>query len=173
MPNTNTQPVISMPAIFASAFCQKLEAWDTHKFIDSQFGGTADAEVHNSEFEHRTFQYARNASDDYEAGKWERFAMLNKTAFFVCPADSEKVYDIGDYVVDEKTFGLVCSLIGLDEATSRPVEQQAVADIFYSQSQALIKSIVKTFESLESIKLSESDRIELLNYQALISEYAD
>jgi hypothetical protein len=173
MSNTDTQTAISMPALFANAFCQKIEACDTYTFIDSQFGGTADAEVHNGEFERRTFEYARNACDDYEGGKWERQSVLDKAAFFVCPVDSEATYEIGDYVVDNKTFGLICSLIGLDEASCRPAGQQAVADIFYNQSQALIESIVAVFESLETSELSDADRAELLSFQTLITENAD
>ena len=173
MSDTNTQTVISMPALFTTAFCQRVESCDTHSFLDSQFGGTADAEVHNGEFARRTFEYARKASDSYEGGTWHRFKMLDNTGFFMCPADSEATYDIGDYVVDNKTFGLICSLIGLDEATSRPASQQAEADIFYNQSHALISSIVDVFESLETPELSDADRAALLSFQAVISEYTD
>lgn len=152
----NKQASFTMPQAFRKAFFKVVPYEERPDFLSSQF----DNSIHDSGlFERELFKTARHLYDGEVVLKWEMAKVKSNTAdtFFMYPS-TDKQYtlaysdDNGDEqfdILDNKMFGLIITIITLDESSCRGSEEQEFATLLSNHSAALYKAIDDCMVSID------------------------
>lgn len=130
--NTQDNKVITMPAELETVLFDVVSDEDRAYFLPSNFDGDY---FLSGEYERLNSKNAFNRSDDHVAGSWTMAKLKSGDSFFMYPSDDAKTYTINgldndEIVVDNKIFGLINTYATFDEASCRPVAEQAIADAY-------------------------------------------
>lgn len=154
----------------------ELSALDFDDALNTQLEGVN----HAGEFTHHLFNLARNFSENYEPCEWTICEVPHADAFFCYPkGEEDKLYQLNDddapdgvKYVDAKVFGIIMTLMALDEGTDRPREQQAACNMFYQKMTELQNMLVNTSEMIgPHVTVEEIQEYD--DMVELISRYTD
>lgn len=144
----DTQIKNTMPLAFQEAFFTVVPYNERPDFLPSKFNNS----IHDSGlFERELFKTARHFCEEHDGGFWEIANVKAETGdtFFMYPA-TDKQYPLGYYndedeqcfdMLDNKIFGLIMTLITLNESSCRSDEEQDFALILSGHEQALYQAI--------------------------------
>lgn len=112
-------------------------------FLAEQFGGVLEGMVTGAEFERNTYEWAREATEDYTAAIWGFAETNERDLFFIYPigdngelfGETEKTYKLDDWdenitEIDAATFGLIASTSALNKGADRHMIEQHLSDIY-------------------------------------------
>lgn len=172
MSNETNNQVIRMGAALKERLFSIIEGEHRSTFIPEQFGGIVDGMVIGAEFERNAYTWAREESEDYNAGSWVMVKTKSRDSFFIYPADEngtpvnneEKMYRLEDYdeietQVDAITFGLIASLVALEKGTCRPMIEQSIVNIYDHKSVELSWALEDAVNELEEIVSAEEHKM--------------
>ena len=168
MSNETNNQVIRMGAALKERLFSIIEGEHRSTFIPEQFGGIVDG----AEFERNAYTWAREESEDYNAGSWAMVKTKSRDSFFIYPADEngtpvnneEKTYRLEDYdeietQVDAITFGLIASLVALEKGTCRPMIEQSIVNIYDHKSVELSWALEDAVNELEETVSAEEHKM--------------
>ena len=151
-----------MPQTFQDAFFKVVAYEQRPDFLPSQFNNN----IHDSGiFERELFKTARHFYDGEVVSKWEMASVKNATTdtFFMYPSidkhypvsyfndENEECFDI----LDNKMFGLLVTVVTLDESSCRSSEEQEFATQLCNHLAALYKAIDDVMVAIDTDENTE------------------
>lgn len=176
---TENKTTNTMPQKFQDAFFKVVAYEERPDFLPSQFNNN----IHDSGlFERALFKTARHFYDGQVVAKWEMASVKNGTAdtFFMYPS-IDKQYPISYFndedeecvdILDNKLFGLLATIVTLEESSCRDSEEQEFATQLCHHLAALYKAIDECMVAVDTAKNTEL-REQLTNMFELIEKHTD
>ena len=169
------QKTMTMPQSFIDLFMRVIDCpKEKECFLTEQLGGGSTGFMHATEFERHTHAYARELSDDYKSEKWTLVSIPDDLSFFSYPSNDGEFYELDRSMrIDNKIFGLLCSIVGLENAADRPSSERAIANLFHFKYEKLEH---KAFDAIDHLLETQTELAELMSLtwlRELISYYAD
>lgn len=169
------QRILRMPDSFQKLFMEVITTEAEHRdFLTEQLGDGSMGFMNSAEFQSNTHTYARSLSSDYKSERWECSGTNNREAFFIYPSGEDTLYELDSSMkVDNKIFGLLCSIVGLEEGTDRPNSEKGISNLFQLKYEQLE---IGAHEAINHLLDTESELDELMALtwlKELISYYAD
>lgn len=166
----NTEATTAMPKAFQERFFTVVPDDQRSDYLPSQFNNN----VHDSGlFERELFRTAGYFCDKNMVLKWEMASVKSDTGdtFFMYPSIDDQYLISGLDVVDNKLFGLIMTLIALDEGADRSAMEQEFSDILINHHHALHKAIDSCMATMDDGN-DDKLRSEFISMFEVIRKYA-
>lgn len=141
-------------------------------FINNCFAKEAEGMILGKAFEETANKYASLINSGYQDDFWHFVDIKDSNTLYIYPQKNDVIFELSHgYAVDNKTFGVLCTIASLDRCAVLPDIKKLTANSFSFKRERLELAIFRLTEHLLSVEQSEKNREAIIDFQETINYY--
>lgn len=171
--NTKNDPrLVRMPDAVFNALGTAVALENRGEFINNRFASGSEGMIAGKMFEEKAGDYASLIASYYNDHFWHFVDINSSDTLYIYP-QNDILYELShDYVVDNKTFGVLCTIASLDRCSVAPNTEKLTTNAFHFQRERLELAIFALTSHLLSVEKDEQLRADIVKFQETINYYA-